>query len=566
MDTAAQPRDDAASPNGERPELDVLVVGYGPVGATAACLLGRYGVRTLVIDRAATIIEAPRAIALDHEALRVLQLAGLGDDAFAKERIAQVRMLSPKLGLFARMDTSAVRDGHPQLVTFYQPELERALRVCAEAHPHVQVQLETTLLEFCETAHGVEATLERADGTRQRVSARYLLAADGSNSAVRRAIGQEFRGRTYAEDWLVVDVRNAPKPIDHVEFLCDHRRPTPHMIAPGGRQRWEFMLRPGEQPEQMESLENVRELLAPWGDVTQMEIERRAVYRFHARCCDAFQKGRVFLAGDAAHITPPFIGQGLVAGLRDVANLCWKLAWVTRGEAAPQLLATYDTERRPHAKAMIRLAVGMGKLVMPKNALQALGTHGALRLLRSLPGLARRLEQNDIKPPNRFRRGLLVRGRAGGELVRGGLFPQAPVRDANGCLLPSDDALGPALACVALDVDLEQYVTPDTRAAFEACGGRFVQLHSQGASAHGYTDITGTFARKLRCGWIAVVRPDRALLHDGPAHRAERVLREAIHLLAPEKEKSHAARASLRTRSQVAMGPASEREDHADPR
>ena len=565
MATPAQPRESAASPDGEHPEHDVIVVGYGPVGAAAACLLGRYGVRTLVIERAAAILEAPRAIALDHEALRVLQLAGLPPDAFATVRIPQVRMLSPQLGLFARMDTSAERDGHPQLVTFYQPELERALRARAESHSNVRVQLQTTLLEYREAEHSVQATLQHADGTRHRVSARYLLAADGSNSMLRRAIGQAFRGRTYAQDWLVVDVRNAPKPIDHVEFLCDHRRPTPHMVAPGGRQRWEFMLRPGERPEEMESLESVRRLIAPWGDVEQMQIERRAVYRFHARCCDAFQKGRVFLAGDAAHITPPFIGQGLVAGLRDVANLCWKLAWVTRGQAAPQLLATYDVERRPHAKAMIRLAQVMGKLVMPESAPRALATHGLMRLVRSLPLLARRLEHNDIKPPNRFRRGLLVRGRAGGELVRGGLFPQALVRDASGRLLPSDDALGPSLVCVGLDVDLDECVSSETRSAFQACGGRFVQLHSLGACAHGYTDITGTFARKLRSGRIAVVRPDRALLHDGPAHRAERVLSESMRLLAqPQKESDHAARASLRIRAEGPMGATAERSHHAD--
>ena len=261
MATPAQPRESAASPDGEHPEHDVIVVGYGPVGAAAACLLGRYGVRTLVIERAAAILEAPRAIALDHEALRVLQLAGLPPDAFATVRIPQVRMLSPQLGLFARMDTSAERDGHPQLVTFYQPELERALRARAESHSNVRVQLQTTLLEYREAEHSVQATLQHADGTRHRVSARYLLAADGSNSMLRRAIGQAFRGRTYAQDWLVVDVRNAPKPIDHVEFLCDHRRPTPHMVAPGGRQRWEFMLRPGERPEEMESLESVRRLI-----------------------------------------------------------------------------------------------------------------------------------------------------------------------------------------------------------------------------------------------------------------------------------------------------------------
>jgi 3-(3-hydroxy-phenyl)propionate hydroxylase len=518
------------------------VVGYGPVGAAAACLLGGYGVDTLVIDRAAEIWMSPRAIALDHEALRILQLAGLTEDSFPTVAIPEVRMVSPYLGCFARIDTAARRDGHPQLVTFYQPDLERALRARAESLTSVRVELRTTLVEFRETSDGVTATLERSDGTRREVSARYLVAADGSSSSVRRAIGQEFRGRSYAEDWLVVDAKNAAVPIDHVEFLCDPRRPTPHMVAPGGRQRWEFMLKPGETAQDMEQLEKVRALLAPWGGAQQLEIERRSVYRFHARCCASFQKGRVFLAGDAAHITPPFIGQGLVAGLRDVANLCWKLAWVLRGHASPALLATYDEERRPHAKQMIGLAVWMGRLVMPSSSLQALVTHGFLRLLRVVRPLRRLMEQNDVKPPNRFRRGMMIRGRGRGRLIRGGLLPQALVRDGRGAITPSDDVLGTAFSCIGFGVAPDAQVGAETRAAFLRRGGRFVHIQAQRAAAtseHVYEDMTGELARSAPAAWVAVVRPDRALVHDGPACDADRMLREIMTLLDAQRATAH---------------------------
>lgn len=516
-------------------EYEVLVVGYGPVGATAACLLGRYGARTLVIDRAADVVEAPRAIALDHEALRILQLAGLPEGSFPAVPIPEVRMVSPYLGLFARIVTEGRRDGHPQLVTFYQPDLERALRTRAASQAGVTIELRTSLIAFRETGTGVTATLQSGDGTRKEVRARYLLAADGSSSSVRQAIGQAFRGRSYTEDWLIIDAKNAPIPIDHVEFLCDPRRPTPHMVAPGGRQRWEFMLRRGETPAQMERSESVRALLAPWGDAAQMQVERQAVYRFHARCCSSFQKGRVFLAGDAAHITPPFIGQGLVAGLRDVANLCWKLAWVTRGQAPAALLATYDQERRPHAKKMIRLAVGVGQLVMPRSAPRAVLAHGVMRALRALRPLRRLMEHNDIKPPNRFRRGFLVRGRAAGKLVRGGLLPQALVRDAHGQTLMSDDALGPSLSCIGFGTAPDRHVRPETRAAFLERGGRFIQVNALPIEApsgpHVVEDCTGTFARSAPSGWIAMVRPDRALLHDGPARDADQIIREALAAL-----------------------------------
>jgi 3-(3-hydroxy-phenyl)propionate hydroxylase len=291
----------------------------------------------------------------------------------------------------------------------------------------------------------------------------------------------------------------------------------------------------------MEQLETIRRLLAPWGELDEMQIERQVVYRFHARCCASFQKGRVFLVGDAAHITPPFIGQGLVAGLRDVANLCWKLAWVLRGHASPELLATYDEERRPHARQTIRMAVWVGKLVMPHNALQALLVHGALRLLRSLPGVRTRLEQNDIKPPNRFRTGLIAKGRASGKLLRGAVLPQAQVRAEDGRITLSDDALGPTLSCIGFGVAPETLVQSATRIAFLARGGRFMQFHAANApnapnapvhsGEHSFADVTGAFAGLVRAGWIAVTRPDRAVLHDGPAHAADRLVRESLALL-----------------------------------
>ena len=326
----------------------------------------RHGVRVLAVDKDKDIFMAPRAIALDNEALRILQLAGLEDGDFDKVAIPYVRMLSPQLGEFGRINTLGHIDGHPKLVTFYQPELEAALRRRAAQYGEVHTALGVALIGFDESADAVVATLDAGEGRLCTVRARYLVGADGASSLVRQLIGQAFTGKTYAEDWLIVDAFGAKNPIDHVEFLCDHRRPTPHMTAPGGRERWEFMLRRGETRADMESEARVSELLKPWGGPAAMTIERKAVYRFHARTAKAFRKGRVFLAGDAAHITPPFVGQGLVAGLRDAANLSWKLAWVLQGRAAPSILDSYDEERRPHAKAMIDLAKFMGRLIMPR--------------------------------------------------------------------------------------------------------------------------------------------------------------------------------------------------------
>jgi 3-(3-hydroxy-phenyl)propionate hydroxylase len=305
-------------------EVDVVIVGYGPVGAAIAGLLGRYGVRTLVVDKLPDVWMAPRAIALDNEALRILQMVGLAEEAFAKVVIPQVRMHCPHFGEFARVNTTGTIDGHPKLVTFYQPELERALRDHAERQPGVAAQTSVEMVRFDQDRDGVRVVLRTSAGFEAVVRTRYLVGADGASSNVRTAMGLDFEGETFSEDWLIVDALGVSENIDHVEFLCDPDRPTPHMVAPGGRTRWEFMLKPGETREEMEKGSTIARLLEPWAKVEEIRIERKAVYRFHARACKRFSKGRVFLAGDAAHVTPPFIGQGLVAGLRDAANLAWK--------------------------------------------------------------------------------------------------------------------------------------------------------------------------------------------------------------------------------------------------
>ena len=528
---------DAATPIELPAEVDALVVGFGPVGAAIANLLGRYGASALVVDKAAEIFMAPRAIALDNEGLRALQLAGLEEGDFHQVAIPYVRMLSPYLGEFGRVNTLGEIDGHPKLVTFYQPKLEAALRARLSRFPAIRVALGVTLTGVVEGAEGVAATLDVGGGAAATVSARYLIGADGAGSLVRQLIGRQFEGRTYPQDWLVVDARGAARPIDHVEFVCDHRRPVPHMPAPDGQERWEFMLRPGESRAEMESDEAVAKLLAPWGRAADMAIERKAVYRFHARVAKAFSKGRIFLAGDAAHVTPPFVGQGLVAGLRDAANLSWKIAWTLSGRASPRILASYDEERRPHAKAMIDLARLMGKLIMPRSAPIALLTHGLLRLLRLAPPLRRYFDDLGIKPKNVFPKGLFVAGRSRAKLVRGGPFPQGWVRLPDGRVVLSDDALGPTLALVGFGHDPGAALAAATLAAFLACGGKVVQVVHRGQALHlrheGWCeDIGGVFMPGAApFGWAAVVRPDRTVLHDGPAADAERLVRESLALL-----------------------------------
>lgn len=503
-------------------EYDVLIVGYGPVGAALAAMLGSHGVRTLVVDKSPDILMAPRAIALDNEALRILQMAGLQDDAFDKIVIPHVKMHCPYLGQFGHVNTTGSIDGHPKLVTFYQPDLEKALRRRVQAHASVTVATGVEMTSFSQDATGVRARLLANGGTPSIVSARYLVGADGAGSRVRKAIGQDFTGQTYAEDWLIVDAKNVPENIDHVEFICDHRRPTPHMVAPGGRTRWEFMLRPGETREEMEKDETLAELLKPWAKAGDIEIERKAVYRFHARSCTRYHQGRVFLVGDAAHITPPFVGQGLVAGLRDAANLSWKLAWVLQGRANASILDSYDRERRPHATQMIRLAKWMGKLVMPRNRIMAMLVHGTMALLRKIPALRAYTDELGIKPKNEFPEGLFVKGRA--RLKRGSQLPQGRIRRAEGVVARSDDALE-GFSLLGLGQDPAAHLSAATREAWARHGGSVVHLGVD-------NDLDGCLVAKTGArGWCVVVRPDRVVLHDGPVADADRLVRESLALI-----------------------------------
>jgi 3-(3-hydroxy-phenyl)propionate hydroxylase len=524
----------------ESRDADVIVVGMGPVGAALAVLLGRHGIRVIAIDAATEIHAQPRAIALDNEALRILQSVGVRDGELPSVAIPQVQYHSPVFGRFARIGTARVIDGHPMLVTFFQPDLERLLRARIAALPDVEVGLGVSLMTLVDDGTLVHARLRDADGRQWSARAPFLVGCDGAGSLVRRLLGLEFEGHTFAQDWLIVDAMDVPNPIDHIEFICDPRRPTPHMVGPGGRQRWEFMLHPGEDARAMERPESVRRLLAPWCDVERVRIERTAVYRFHAREARSFSKGRCFLAGDAAHVTPPFAGQGLVAGLRDVANLAWKLAWVVRDRADVRILDSYDAERRPHARKIINLARMLGALVMPRNRLAAMVLHGLIRAIRVLPQGRSLFDDLKIKPENTFDDGLFWRNRGEERLRAGSTIPQGWVRPVGGSPMLSDDALGLHCALVGVGSDPTPRLRPDQLRDWRRVGGDIWQWCQRGQAQH-----LAAADRRLealdeallpRCaplGWAFIVRPDRCVMAEGPIEQVQSMLDRALRQLDP---------------------------------
>ncbi len=351
----------------------VIVVGAGPVGCTAALLLADYGVPATLLERHTEPHPLPRAVHLDDEVARILGRVGVSDEFLARSRSCSgLRLLDAGHRVMAefRREKEIGVNGFPQANMFHQPDLERLLLARVEEHPLIEFRRGTAVTGLDDKAgalgsDGVLALTRTAGNQPANFAGRFVLSCDGANSTTRELLRIPMEDLGFTERWLVVDIC-AGRPLDTwdgVEQVCDPARAATFMHVLGDRYRWEFQLRDGEEEADLITSQALGRLLRPWtgrGDLAGLEVVRSATYTFQARLASRFQVGRVFLLGDAAHLTPPFIGQGLAAGLRDADNLSWKIAEVLAGRAGEALLASYDIERRPHARAMVKKAVMVG--------------------------------------------------------------------------------------------------------------------------------------------------------------------------------------------------------------
>lgn len=373
-------------------DCDVLIAGGGPTGVTLAILLAQRGIKVIVAEKAAEIYPLPRAAHIDHECMRILQEAGVADAVFAtSRRVARYDFLNARGAVLLRFDGSdhIGAGGWPAANMIHQPSVEAALRRSLADHGHAALYGRWELKSFDSDAKGINARIATPDGDRT-IRARFLVGADGARSPVREAAGIAFDDLAFEEPWLVVDVLvdDYSRLPDANLQICDPGRPTTCVLMGEGRHRWEFMIKPGETAEQVSDDAFVEKLLAPWNVAGAVRIERKAVYTFRARIADQWRKDRVLLAGDAAHQTPPFAGQGMCSGLRDAANLAWKLAAVVNGGASQSLLDSYQPERAPHLRATIQMAIMMGRMVCTTSKWAALRrdlTFKLARLLGKLP-------------------------------------------------------------------------------------------------------------------------------------------------------------------------------------
>jgi 3-(3-hydroxy-phenyl)propionate hydroxylase len=466
---------------------DVAIIGNGPVGAALANLLGLAGLSVVIVERFVDSYTMPRATHLDGEAMRAFQAMGLADE------VAAILGLHPRMQfvngqgrllLDWSRPTQTGPSGWRESNRFHQPELEQILRRGLGRFPG------NVILGGCEFG-GVREEGDRvvasytktADGTAGEVRAHFLVGCDGANSRVRESLGTTLEALADPAQWLVVDVMlTAPVPAlpAGTVQICDPARPITTIECVGGRYRWEIKLMPGDDAASFAEPDNVWQRLKPWISPQQATIERAVLYTFRSAVARSWRRGRILIAGDAAHLTPPFLGQGLCAGVRDAVNLAWKLNWILKGLAPQSLLDTYAQEQSPHVHSFIREAVRIGDIIQVTDA------DAAARRDQALIDRPQMLQS--IRPS-------IGAGLHAGWPAPAGTYSQQPVLSDGRRL---DDAAGMRFVVLGAQ-DVVDGVSQATRDTWRRANA--LVLPAEGAA----------YLAELGCKWV-IVRPDRYIL------------------------------------------------------
>ncbi|MET0705000.1 MAG: bifunctional 3-(3-hydroxy-phenyl)propionate/3-hydroxycinnamic acid hydroxylase [Mycobacterium sp.] len=454
---------------------DVVIIGAGPVGLTLANILGLQGVRTVIAEERDTLIDYPRGVGLDDESLRTFQSIGLADRVLPHTVPNQIlRFFDGNRRLLAEMAPPDARFGWPKRNGFVQPLVDAELLAGLARFEHVEVRWGAPMTSCVEGPDGV--TVQLGGDT---VTARYVVGCDGGRSATRRLMGVSFDGTTSATRWLVIDLANDPLGHPNSEVGADPVRPYASISIAHGIRRFEFMIHVDESDELADDPAFARGLLAKFvPHPERVDVIRQRVYTHHSRIASSFRAGRFLLAGDAAHLMPVWQGQGYNSGIRDAANLGWKLAAVINGQAQDSLLDSYDVERRKHARAMIDLSTMVGRVISPTNRHVAAVRDRVIRAASVVPTLKRYILEMRFKPMPRYDQGAVVHAVQPPPPTSpvGTLFiqPRVDTRAQQNLLL--DEVLGPWFAVLCWNNNPRALLGTDAFEQWKALGASFIAV------------------------------------------------------------------------------------------
>jgi 3-(3-hydroxy-phenyl)propionate hydroxylase len=456
---------------------EVAILGAGPVGLTLANYLSKQGVQVTVIEQLDQLIDYPRAIGIDDEALRTIQSLGLVEQVLPHTTPNHaMRFLTPKGHCFADIQPLTREFGFSRRNAFIQPQVDNVLLQGLKQYPQTQVLFSRQLTEFSQDAQSVTLKMQNKHGQNEVVKAQYLIACDGGNSVVRRTLNIGFDGKTAPNQWIVIDIENDPLATPHIYLCCDPVRPYVSAALPHGIRRFEFMVMPGETQEELSKPENINKLLAKVLPNTQnIEVIRQRVYTHNARIADKFRVDRILLAGDAAHIMPVWQGQGYNSGMRDAFNLGWKMALVVKGKAGPELLDSYQIERKDHAKAMIDLSVMAGHVLAPPKKWQGFVRDGIAYALNYIKPIKQYLLEMRFKPMPQYHDGVLIQNKLKNSPV-GKMFIQPKVELVSGEQVLLDEIIGNDFAILAWGVDPQWGLSETSLQQWKKLGVKFIQV------------------------------------------------------------------------------------------
>ncbi len=493
----------------------VVIVGAGPAGLTLSHLLNSHGVDNIVLEKLDNTMEEPRAIGIDGETLRTLQAANILNevqDEFFSD-VGKTEYLNADGKLLFEFEFQGMRPyGHELFNTFDQAAFDRILANSLTQQKKSRLWFNHELTGYQQDENGIAVEALNAEGDAITIQAQFLIGCDGGRSTIRDKIGAQMTGNSNEFPWLVIDTIDPgfdDGPASR--FFCDPARPGMTIKKHKKQRRWEWMLMPGETPEDLLDDEVINNLIAPYTDPSQVDVFRKRVYNFSAIIADKWQEGRVLIAGDAAHMTPPFAGQGLNSGMRDVRNLSWKLAMVVKGQSDISLLESYQTERWQHAKELIEFALNLGDQIQPLDPQKAAERDVFFFELQKDPtameGFAEGMAQS-----------VLARGLDAGIVtstedcrITGQFLLQPNVKTDAGAEVLLDELLGKEYSILGFNCDPKAELSEDVLAAWEALGAQFVAVSDEKQSNGWAIDESGALAEFFAnsSNNMVLVRPDK---------------------------------------------------------